>query len=226
MTTGANIGSTEMKKFSFETISNFDNHISGSIYGYDLLHQLIVNISSFFIKEMTVVTDLGCTSGKLAKAIAERNDCFVIGYDKTDANFIIVDERVRLIKCDITQDDFQISQTNLITCVFTLQFLSIADRRKVLQKIYDSLDINGAAIICEKEISKDGSCQEVFTFANYENKRNNFSTDEILNKEKDLRKIMNCLDAETNVALFREAGFEVIEVFFKSLNFKGYLCRK
>jgi len=226
MITQANISSTEKNKFAFETIKDFDSHISNSIYGYDLLHQLIVNVSSFFVKKETVIVDLGCTSGKLANSLAKRNDCFVIGYDITDANFLAKENKVDLVVADITDDDFRIDKTNLITCVFTLQFLSIEDRRKVLQKIYNSLNVNGAAIICEKEISHNGICQEVFTFANYENKRNNFSTDEILNKEKDLRKIMNCLDAETNVALFREAGFEVIEVFFKSLNFKGYLCKK
>ena len=221
--------STEIQKqtFSFESIENFDNHISNSIFGYDLLHQLIINVSSFFIKDRRRVYDLGCTSGRLAEALAANHDCFVTGYDITDSNFLnIRDGRVSLEIADITEEGFELGKTNLITCVFTLQFLAVEDRRKLLKKIYDSLTINGAAIICEKEICYNGTLQEVFTFANYENKRNNFSTDQILDKEKDLRSLMNCLDAETNIALFREAGFEVIEVFFKSLNFKGYLCKK
>lgn len=35
-----------MKHFNFSTVEDFDNHISSSICGYDLLHDLIINISS------------------------------------------------------------------------------------------------------------------------------------------------------------------------------------
>jgi hypothetical protein len=60
-----------MDKFSFDTIKEFDNHISSSITGYDVLHSLIVNVSSFFIKDGCTPIDLGCTSGKLLKVIQD-----------------------------------------------------------------------------------------------------------------------------------------------------------
>lgn len=63
----------KIQKFSFDTVKDFDNHISSSILGYDLLHSLILNISTFFIKDNCTIVDLGCTSGKLINTIKDRH---------------------------------------------------------------------------------------------------------------------------------------------------------
>lgn len=210
-------------KFSFESIQNFDNHISSSILGYDVLHFLLVNISSFFIKKTTHVLDLGCTSGKLLAALNERYGCRSTGYDITDANFI---PGLNLIKADICADDFVPPYSDLIFCIFTLQFIEYEKRLPLLQRVFNSLSASGAFIFCEKEICTDGVIQEVFTFSNYEYKKKEFTEAEILQKEYDLRSIMTPLQSQQNIELLRSAGFRKIEPFFQSLNFKGYICQK
>ncbi|MGJ0697993.1 hypothetical protein ACR75N_04750 [Parabacteroides merdae] len=212
-----------VKPFSFDTIGDFDNHISCSITGYEVLHSLIVNISSFFIKKGTIPVDLGCTSGKLVKALQEKYGCKAIGFDITGANFLPgLDLRVQ----DITLPGFEIPRTNLAYSIFTLQFLDVRDRLPLLQRIFDALDKNGALICCEKEVAPNGIIQEVFTFSNYSNKLRQFTPEEILSKEFDLRKIMNCLEPSDNNKLLYDAGFRIVEPFFQSLNFKGYICIK
>ena len=213
----------DMNKFDFSTIQDFDNHISKSILGYDVLHSLIVNISSFFIKTGVVPVDLGCTSGKLIKILEQQYGCKCIGFDITDAQF---EAGFDLRKQDITAIDFEIPQTNIIYSIFTLQFIDYSHRLTLLKKIHASLYKNGAFVFCEKEICSNGVIQEVFTFSNYQNKQKAFSPGEILKKEIDLRSIMNPLETSDNMELLREAGFKVIEPFFQSLNFKGYLCKK
>lgn len=212
-----------MKKFDFDTIKDFDNHISNSICGYDVLHSLILNLSSFFIKNGTVPVDLGCTSGKLIEIINKTYNCECIGYDITDNNFI---PGLDLRKQDITSEDFQIPETNLIFSIFTLQFIDYKKRIQILKKVYESLYKNGAFIVCEKEISSNGIIQECFTFSNYQYKKANFTADEILQKEYDIRSLMNPLQSNENIELLKEAGFNIIEPFFQSLNFKGYICKK
>lgn len=212
-----------IKPFSFDTIGDFDNHISGSITGYEVLHSLIVNLSSFFIKSGTVPIDLGCTSGKLVKAIRERYGCNAIGYDLLDTNFL---PGLDLRRQDITDPNFSLPPSNLIYSIFTLQFIDVNKRFDLLRKIYDSLGRNGAFIFCEKEIAHNGLVQEVFTFSNYSNKLKQFTPEEILSKEYDLRKIMTCLETSDNNEMLIGAGFRIVEPFFQSLNFKGYLCLK
>ena len=214
-----------MNKFSFDTVKDFDNHINNSIKGYDLLDYLILNLCSFFTKEETIVIDLGCTTGRLIDKINKKYNSKCIGYDIIDTQFI-KDTNCELIKDDITNIDFNLPKSNIILSVFTLQFIDINKRIDVLKKVYNSLTINGAFIFCEKEICNDGVIQESFTFSNYDNKKQSFSAEEILSKEVDLRKLMNNLNSNQNIELLKLAGFNIIEPFFQSLNFKGYICRK
>jgi tRNA (cmo5U34)-methyltransferase len=212
--------------FDFSTIENFDSHISSSISGYDLLKMLIFNISTFFMKEDSGVIDFGCTSGDLLIKLSNKNDnCKFIGFDKIESNFINNDS-VELIKKDITSKEFTIPKNNLSLCIFTLQFLPYDKRIELLKKIYDSIDVGGALIICEKEIEESGAIQEIFTFSNYSYKTENFSADEILKKESQLRSSMKCLSEKENIKILKKSGFKIISCFFKSLSFKGYICIK
>lgn len=214
-----------MKDFKFESVSDFDNHISKSIFGYDLLHNLIVNVSSFFIKKDTEIIDLGTTTGKLPIALNAEYNCKVTGYDIMAQNFLKpMSSDVKLVKADITQIDYL--NSNLYLSVFTLQFLKVNDKKNVLKKVFDCLNDNGAFIVCEKEYANDALIQEVFTFSNYQNKQNDFTSDEILAKERQLRHSMNCLTEQQNIEMFKEAGFTRINIFFQSLNFRGYILMK
>lgn len=214
-----------MNEFKFNTIQDFDDHISNSIKGYNLLHDLIVNISSYFIKKDETVYDLGTTTGLLPIKLNNTYGCKVVGYDIIDDNFIKnKSSKVELKKADILE--IKIQKSNLFFLVFTLQFLPIEKRLSLLKKIYESLNKSGALIICEKEYTENALTQEIFTFCNYQNKINYFTADEILNKEKQLRHSMQCLTKKENEMLFKKAGFKTPQVFFKSLNFTGYILIK
>lgn len=214
-----------MNDFKFNTIKDFDNHISNSIKGYNLLHDLIVNISSYFIKKDETIYDLGTTTGLLPIKLNNTYGCNVVGYDILDDNFIKPkSSNVKLKKADILKID--LPKSNLFFSVFTLQFLPINDRLELLKRIYESLNKSGALIICEKEYTENALTQEIFTFCNYQNKINYFTAEDILSKEKQLRHSMQCLTKKENETMFKKAGFKTPQVFFKSLNFTGYILIK
>jgi tRNA (cmo5U34)-methyltransferase len=211
--------------FNFNTIEHFDSHISNSIKGYELLDELIVSISSFWAKDGEFIIDYGCTSGRLINRIQKKYPkCSCIGYDITDHNFI-KQSLAKLIKTDISKNSFSAPKCNLALSIFTLQFLSHKDRLALINKVYQSLNTNGAFVICEKEICSNGLIQEVFTFSNYDYKRLSFSAEQILNKERDLRAIMNPLVFGENEKILTELGFKVYP-FFQSLNFRGWIALK
>lgn len=208
------------KKFDFTTIKDFDNHISGSIKGYDLLYELIVNISSFFLNNRRIAVDYGCTSGKLIHRIAEKYNIEGRGYDITMQNFI--NGKARLYERDITKALFTIEKADIYYLIFTLQFLPEHSRYGLLTKIKEAMDKSAVLIVCEKEISEVGFIQEAYTFSNYDYKKGSFSTDEILEKEQQLRATMRCMSSDYNRRMFSDIGFKY-ELFFKSLNFSGYI---
>jgi len=211
------------KKFDFSTVDNFDKHINDSISGFTLLDSLIVDISSFFIKKHNnaPVVDLGCTSGRLIDKIQKNYGCKCIGYDITDHNFIEgVDCRVQ----DITKDDFEIPKSQIVYSIFTMQFLSFDSRVKLIRKIRNAISEDGVFIFCEKEYASTAKFQEIYTFANYDNKKKGFTSDEILQKEIDIRSLMSPLSESGNKLMLKECGFNNVDIFFKSLNFTGYIC--
>ena len=207
--------------FSFSTIKNFDNHIKDSISNYDILHNLVLQISEFFIKKNSIVYDIGCSTGKLVQELREKSEGVVIGIEK-DKNIIEAED---ILNADI-RDVVLKENSSLILSIFTLQFIDVKHREYILQKIYNSLHIGGALIIAEKTYSENGLIQEIFTFSNYDYKKNNFTSDEILQKEKDIRKIMKPLTEKENIKMFENVGFKKIDVFYKSLNFVGWVLVK
>jgi SAM-dependent methyltransferase len=70
-----------IEPFSFETITNFDEHIRQSIPNYDLLSDSIISLAPYFLKPYSAVIDLGCSTGKLLEAIPYEGR--KLGYDKS-----------------------------------------------------------------------------------------------------------------------------------------------
>lgn len=218
--------------FSFDTIKDFDKHIGDSICHYDLLHKSIVNISSYFLRDKSQYIDLGCTTGSLIKKIKDTNPKIkAIGFDNESSNlqfkdsFEFYNEDLRH-KSYILRNIADGNKIDLISSVFTLQFIEPSYRGNILKDVYKSLSVGGAFILCEKVYQKSGVFQEIFNFAHYDFKNENFSYEEILNKQKDLRKMMFPLTESENIEHLESVGFTKIEPFFKSLSFVGWLCIK
>ncbi|MBN2881262.1 methyltransferase domain-containing protein [Candidatus Woesearchaeota archaeon] len=217
------------KDFSFENIKDFDKHIQLSIPNYTHVLDLVKSISSYFLQENSIVYDLGCSTGNLLKQIDSETslkNLKLVGYDISENLLSPNSNRISFIKKDITDEDLDISNANIIFSIFTLQFISLSERKKLLKKIYDNLNVGGAFVICEKIYLDEGLIQDIYTFSYYDYKRKSFDAKTILDKQIRLREIMKPLSESDNLNLFREAGFTKINSFFQSLNFKGWLLIK
>lgn len=217
-----------MKKFDFNTIENFDDHIDKSVSNYREITDLIKLLSTYFIKDGNFVYDLGCSTGKLIKELSLDNPkADFIGYD-ISTNMIEEGEEgnVSFVNVDITDKGLKFYNTNLILSIFTLQFLDIEDRYNLVKRVYNNLNRGGAFIVTEKVFLDSGFLQDVFIFTHYDQKLKSFKPKEILSKQRDLRRIMRPLTDSENIEIFKEAGFTKIETFYQSLNFKGWVLVK
>ena len=208
-----------ISKFSFNTIENFDDHINKSIPNYDILLSSIRSMSEYFFVEGTNVYDLGCSTGKLLKSLYTK--CNKIGYDV--ANLLPQEEG--FINADLN-NDFDLCDASLVYSIFTMQFLNPYSRHNYLRTIYDGLNKGGAFIICEKLYQDNGKFQEIFSFSHYDYKLNNFSSDEIISKERDLRYIMKPSSESQLDSMLRGVGFHNITTFWQMFNFKGIIAIK
>jgi tRNA (cmo5U34)-methyltransferase len=211
-----------MENFSFATVNNFDIHINNSISNYNSLHSLIIQISDFFIKSKGFVYDIGCSTGKLVHELSKLYpNSNIVGIEK-EKNIVKYDN---VIIADAAEFDYK-ENSDLFLSIFTLQFIEIETRKKLIEKIYNSLNFGSALIVAEKIYCEKGIFQEMFTFANYDYKKLNFTNEEILSKEKDLRKIMKPLTEKENIKNLQEAGFKDISKFYQSLNFCAWVAIK
>lgn len=214
----------EKQKFSFDTIENFDDHINLSIQNYSGLIEHIKNISTYYIKENTTVYDIGCSTGKLISILRDHNKLENVKYIGIDKAKNLTAENPDILEMDL--NEWEAKPFSFGVSIFTLQFLDIQLRRKVLKEMYNNLLPGGAIIVSEKIFMEDSVIQDVMNFAHYDFKRKSFSSEEILNKQVDLRFIMKILKESQNIKMFKDVGFTTVEPIWQSLAFKAWILIK
>jgi tRNA (cmo5U34)-methyltransferase len=222
-------------KFTFATREEgFDNHIDGSIRGYNNLWQDIVDISQYFVENKTKVADIGCSTGKMLKSMIEQNtfapEAFYDGIEIEEEFFpaFEADEKqyhnLTYFRGDVDQYNF--NNCSYVTSIFTLQFMPYKDRMNVFHKVYEGLNPGGAFVFAEKTMSQYVRVHEIRTFTYYDFKRRTFTTEDIMDKEKQLRHMTKPNTREELVEMCYEAGFDAVDTFWQNHGFTGFIALK
>ena len=108
-----------------------------------------------------------------------------------------------------------------------MQFIRPADKLALLKRIHDGLVEGGALIIAEKTLAETPRLQDALNSSYYDFKRRQgFSPEQILDKERRLRRLMTpWTEAELRKAL-NQVGFREISLFWSRLFFVGLLALK
>jgi len=157
----------------------FDEHIEKSIRGYSNLLEDVISMSRYFVENDTNIVDIGCSTGKLTKAMIEHNEDHCshgkyVGIEIAEGFFKDLENRkeeLKLYDVDFVLDDirnYEFTNCSLVTSIFTLQFMSKKDRLNVIEKIYDGLNDGGAFIFAEKTICENALVQDMITFNYYD----------------------------------------------------------
>ena len=218
----------------------FDTHIEQSIRGYSNLMEDVVSLSRYFVEDNSNIVDIGCSTGKITKAMMEYNkdhspEAKYIGIEVADGFEQDLKNRtkelnnagftnVEFIMKDIRK--FQITNANLVTSIFTLQFMPKKDRRDVISNIYAGLNTGGAFIFAEKTICESALVQDMITFNYYDYKRKSFDTEDIMDKERTLRNIMKPLTWKQLEYMVSYAGFTTVQPFWRNHSFVGAIALK
>ena len=174
----------------------FDEHIENSIRGYSNLINDAVSFSRYFVEDGTNIIDIGCSTGKMTKALIDYN----IDHCK-EATYI------GLEIADGFRDDLE-------------------KRKDLLKNIYDGLNCGGAYIFAEKTICENALVQDMITFNYYDYKRESFSTEDIMDKERTLRHMMKPNTWKEIEEMVLDAGFNTIQPFWRNHAFVGALAIK
>lgn len=222
-------------KFNREVSDVFDSHVRQSVPLYDSIQQIVCHLSDFFIKPHSVVYDLGCATGETIYRIYQRHqdkDITFIGIDNSEFMLqkakekLPESQRIQLVCYPLEHYPFE-NKSDLILSILTIQFLPIEHREKLIQHIYDALNKGGGFVFVEKTYSLNAKTQDMFQQIYYDyKKKQGLEPKEILDKDKSLRGVLTPLSVFENVEMLKSIGFKTIDVFFKYLNFTGFLAIK
>jgi tRNA (cmo5U34)-methyltransferase len=225
-----------MPKFSFATEEGgFDKHIRLSIRGYTDLWDDILRFSDYFVEDGTTIIDIGCSTGRLLKAMKMLNNdhapnSVYMGIELEEDFFpeLIDEDNLKFQLQDVRNFDWlsEAPRCSLITSIFSLQFISKMDRQKIICQIYNALITGGAFILAEKILSAHSMIEEMMTFCYYDWKRQNFDEKQILEKERQLRHMMKLMTREQVTSMLTDAGFASVQPFWQNFNFVGWIALK
>jgi len=222
--------------FKQDVAKNFYSHINKSVPLYKEGHELILKLSDFFLKDRSVCYDLGCSTSdlliKLSKYTNKKKVKF-IGLDIEKDMIRFSKKKIKKNKVSniavINKDfgDVKLLKSDLIISYYTIQFVDPKKRQEIINKIYKSLNWGGCFVMFEKFRGPDARFQDIFTqIYNDYKEANGFSVDEIFNKQKSLRGVLEPFSDFGNIGLLKRAGFKDISSIAQLISFKGYISIK
>lgn len=227
-------------EFNENVAVEFEDMLSRSIPQYDIMRNLVFNLGCYAlpsnIKNKTML-DIGCSDGLNLQPFVRKFGALVRyrGVDVSEPMLKKAAERYKgYIDANLMQldnldlrYDFPTDKYNLITSILTIQFIPIEYRQRIMFDIYNNLSENGMAIVVEKVLGNCHEINNVMVNEYYKLKHENgYSYDEIERKKISLEGVLVPMTSNWNIDLLKQAGFRKIDVFWRWMNFEGYVAIK
>jgi tRNA (cmo5U34)-methyltransferase len=222
-------------RFDDQVAEHFDSHVRKSVPLYDHFQGMVVEVSEWFVRDNMAIYDLGCATGQTIALLRDKHRA------KRALRFVGIDNSYAMTqkareKCPEDHVNFLCQNLSevpgyagagLVVAVYTLQFLSLDERRRVLSRIQRDLAEGGALIVVEKVHGETALFEDIWVELHWDMKlRAGFTCDQVIAKARSLRGVMVPLTLSENMRLLREVGFGHVDVFAKMYNFAGFVAVK
>ena len=187
------------------------------------------------------IYDLGCSLGGASMALLNKQ---AGGFDASEVQIKAVDISpamtqkasqvlaenypdydIEVITADIRE--FELEPCDMVVLNLTLQFLPVADRVAVLQRIYQALTAGGILLLTEKIHSTDEQDEAWLVERYYDFKRaNGYSEMEISGKRNALENVLITDTLDEHHQRLKSVGFERSLTWFQFLNFASMMAMK
>jgi len=225
---------TKQFEFDEDVASVFDDMLSRSVPHYVDMLNLTTSFALKYTKENSTIYDLGCSTATTLINIAKnsKNTLNLIGIDTSNAMLKRAVQKtkaygidIQFIEDDIFNIDFKVS--NVIISNYTLQFIRPLQREKLIQKIYNSLEVGSIFIFSEKVITDNKILNKQFIDEYYSFKKTQgYSEFEISQKREALENVLIPYSYEENKKMILDAGFTHFDCIFKWVNFATFIAVK
>ncbi|MBT8087592.1 MAG: carboxy-S-adenosyl-L-methionine synthase CmoA [Gammaproteobacteria bacterium] len=226
-------------RFNDAVAEVFPDMLRRSIPGYAASLEAIGSLASRYVRADTRCYDLGCSLGAATLAMRQgirEPGCSIIAVDNAPAMIErcrgIIAEDERVAAADATIDlklgdirDIEIGNASMVVLNYTLQFLSLADRGPLLQRIHDGMNDGGLLVLSEKVVDPDPQMEALLVQLHHEHKRrNNYSALEISRKRAALENVLVPETVAEHRQRLRDAGFSRSAVWLRYFNFVSIIA--
>ena len=228
-------------RFNADVAQVFPDMLRRSIPGYAASLEAIGSLAARYVTAGTNCYDLGCSLG--AATIAMRQgirvpDCKIFAVDNAPAmierceELIATDNEapgsqtpVEILLGDIR--DVTIANATMVVMNYTLQFLDLAGRDALIQRIFDGLRPGGLFLFSEKVVDTDPHMETLLVDLHHEHKRRNaYSELEISRKRAALENVLVPETVATHRERLDRAGFAHSGVWLRYFNFVSIVAIK
>ncbi len=225
-------------EFNDDVTNAFSDMLQRSIPQYDVMRDAVLSVGRQFAQQRTHVLDIGCSRGEALAPFVEEFypkpkfiDKFV-GVEISEPMLAAARKRfeghvangiVEILPMDLRVEYPQV-RASVTLSVFTLQFIPIEHRQRVVQDVYDHTVHGGAFILVEKVLGETARLDRVMVERYYRMKADNgYSQEAIERKRLSLEGVLVPVTASWNMELLRQAGFKEIDTFWAWMNFRGFV---
>lgn len=229
----------ELSKFRFDepVVQVFPDMIKRSVPGYSQIIAMTGLIGKRFAQDNSVIYDLGCSLGASSLAIRQQvqaSNCRIIGIDSSAAmlsrakQYLDMQDSsidLSLEQADICQYDYQ--PCSFVAVNLTLQFIAVAERLPLLQRLATACLPGAALLLTEKVCFADPVEQQLMTDLHHDFKRaNGYSELEISQKRQAIDNVLLPESMDQHCQRLLQAGFQRVLPWYRNLNFVSFLAIK
>lgn len=220
--------------FSFDqdVVRVFPDMIKRSVPGYATIVDMIGILSARYACDNTALYDLGCSLGAASFAMARmvrKSGCEVVAVDNSSAMIA----QAKTLVSQLTSRDLPVSfqlgdlrdwqalrPASLAVLNFTLQFVPLAERDALLEKVAKALVPGGILVLSEK-ICYDNPDEEALQQSLYYafKRHNGYSEMEISQKRDALENVLVPETIHTHQQRLLSVGFKEVQLWFRCFNF-------
>lgn len=216
----------------------FEDMINRSVPGYSTIINMIGVLAQRYSQTDSKLFDLGCSLGGATFAMAsklEKQNCSIEALDNSEAMVSRLKKRVALdptmdavINCHCSDIlTFPIENASVVVLNFTLQFIPMAGRIGLLQKIYEGMRPGAILIISEKIIFPDETLNQLFIEMYHSFKESmGYSKLEISQKRTALENVLIPESLDSHRSRLNDIGFHSFDAWFQCFNFASMVAFK
>jgi len=214
----------------------FPDMISRSVPGYATVVNMTGVLAGEYVQPGSLCYDLGCSLGASSLALDQgisAPKCRIVAVDNSPDML----ERAKKQTAQLTLHtpiewrcadalDVQIENASMVILNFTLQFIPLHTRLKLLTNIRQGLRPGGLLVLSEKITFQDPEQERLQIEMHHAFKRANGYNDlEISRKRSALEQVLIPETLETHRTRLAEAGFGRTDLWFQCFNFVSLVAR-